>query len=308
MSEVFQVIVMGCTGGPFEGNLSGYLLSPIDKTEWIALDAGTLLSGIHIAILKNHLDLTLFSNSALTPAGEMLLEHIKAFLISHAHLDHIAGLILNSQIDTSKYILGTDSTIDHLRDHIFNGEIWPNYGSEGSQPILGKYQYVRLPLFKTLPIPNTTMQVESYLLNHPGGYPSTAFLIEYQGNYLLYVGDTSSDALEGEKHLTFLWKRIAPLIERGQFKGMFLESSYSQNAANKVLFGHLNPKLTLLELHRLASFVDTSLEELKIIITHCKESIRQGEETQKIIKKELTDLNDLGVQFIFPEQGDRILL
>ena len=91
MDEVFQIVVMGCTGGPRESNLSGYLLSPMQQQEWIALDAGSLLTGIDSAIAKKNLD---FNSS-----GEMLLNHVKAFLISHAHLDHIAGLVLNSQID-----------------------------------------------------------------------------------------------------------------------------------------------------------------------------------------------------------------
>src|ERR1700722_3191596 len=175
MDEKFQIIALGCTGGPREGNLTSYLLSPLADQEWIALDAGSLLTGIDLAIEKNNLMGVAFTDTKLTAAGEMVVKHLRCYLISHTHLDHIARLVLNSQIDENKYILGIDPTIDNLRDFIFNGRIWPNFGNEGSEPILRRYEYIRLPLYKQREIPNTSMSVEAYLLSHPDGYPSTAF-------------------------------------------------------------------------------------------------------------------------------------
>lgn len=52
MSETFQIVVLGCTGGPREGNLSSYLVSPASHNEWICLDAGTLLMGIEVDLKK----------------------------------------------------------------------------------------------------------------------------------------------------------------------------------------------------------------------------------------------------------------
>lgn len=308
MPNVFQIVVMGCTGGPFEGNLSGYLLSPIESEEWIAFDAGTLLDGIEEAVSKKSFQGISFTDPDLRPAGEILLKHLKAYLISHAHLDHIAGLILNSQVDTHKYILGIDPTIDNLRDHIFNGRIWPNYGNEGFEPILNKYQYVRLPLHELVSIPETSMQVETYLLSHPHGYPSAAFLIEYKGEYMLYFGDTSSDTMEIEKHVARVWRRIAPLIQEGKFRGMLLECSFPQKDARQAMFGHLDTRLMMLELHHLADLAQTSLEGLNVIVTHLKESLYTSSDPKKSIIQELTEMNHLGINFIFPDQGDRILL
>lgn len=308
MSDVFQIVVMGCTGGPREGNLSGYLLSPLKQNEWIALDAGTLLEGIDKALEKKNLDSRLFTDAKWIPSGEMLIKHLRAYLLSHAHLDHITGLIINSQIDTPKSILGIDPTIDNLRDHIFNGRIWPNYGDEGYEPILKKYHYVRLPLHESQSIPNTSMQVEAFLLSHPRGYPSTAFLIEYEGDYLLYFGDTSPDSLEVEKHLARIWKRITPLIQEKRLKGLFLECSYSHKEVGQVIFGHLDTSLMMQELHRLADLTKSSLEGLSVIVTHRKENLYKGEDSKEEIEKELTELNDLKLHFIFPKQGDRIIL
>lgn len=245
---------------------------------------------------------------ALLPAGELFLKQIRAYLISHAHLDHIAGLVLNSQVDEQKYILGIDSTIDNLRDHVFNGKIWPNYGSEGLEPILNRYQYMRLPLHQKIQIPNTSMHVEAFLLSHPRGYPSSAFLLEHQGEYLLYFGDTSSDYLELEKHLKRVWERVAPLLQQNKLRGMMLECSFSQNEADQAIFGHLDTKLMLKELASLSQVAGVSLEGLTVIVTHRKESIKAGRDPKEVIKEELSSLNQLGINFIFPTQGDHIFL
>ena len=61
--------------------------------------------------------------SAGNSLGDTLLSrYIKSYLISHAHLDHIIGMVMCSTIDSHKEILGRDSTIDYLRDYIFNWE------------------------------------------------------------------------------------------------------------------------------------------------------------------------------------------
>jgi cAMP phosphodiesterase len=306
-TEGFQIVVLGCTGGPRENNLSGYLMSPLESQEWIVLDAGSLISGIDCALAKDSLKDVHFSSSALVPAGEMLTGHVRCFLISHAHLDHIAGLVLNSQADGKKSILGIAPTIDNIRDHIFNGRIWPNYGNEGLEPILNRYVYVRLPLHQSQPIPNTSMKVEAYLLSHPRGYPSTAFLIEYKGQYLLYFGDTSSDFVEEEKHLTRIWKRVAPLVKEKRLRGILLECSFSQKDSEFVEYGHLDPRLMMKEFHELSQIAQERLNHLKVMVTHRKESLIKGNDALENIKQELFEKNDLGIDFIFPTQGERYL-
>lgn len=305
MQEAFQIVVLGCTGGPKESNLSGYLLSPLQTSEWIALDAGTLLVGIERALEKGSLATVPFADKQLQPAAEMLTKHIRGFFISHAHLDHILGLVLNSQSDSYKFIAGIDSTIDNIRDHIFNARIWPNYGNEGVDPILAKYKYLRLPLKKRQEIPHTSMHVEAFLLSHPGGYPSSAFLIEHNNHYLLYFGDTSSDFLEEEKHLARIWHRIAPLIKEKSFHGMLLECSFSHKEYEQVIYGHLDTKLVMKELHHLQEIAGVPLKGLKVMLTHLKESLNQEFKARMQIKKELDEMNDLGIDFLFPEQGDR---
>lgn len=307
IDPVFQIIVMGCMGGPKIGNLSGYLLSPLQEQQWITLDAGSLLSGIDVAIEKKTLDESLFSDPCLTPSAEMLIKHIRAYLISHPHLDHIAGLVLNSPIDEKKVILGTDTTIDAIRDHIFNNTIWPNYGSEGIRA-LGLYRYIRLPIHESIPIPSTSMTVSAFPLSHPRHYSSTAFLIRYKEDFVLYLGDTSSDSMETKKHLTSIWENITPLIRENRLRGILLECSHCRAEADQTIYGHLSSDLMMYELHQLAEIAQNSLQDLKVIVTHRKESVSKNIDSPSLIKEELNELNDLAVDFIFPNQGDKILL
>ncbi|MBS0650794.1 MAG: 3',5'-cyclic-nucleotide phosphodiesterase [Verrucomicrobia bacterium] len=185
--ETFKVVVLGCHGGPKENNLSGYLIAPKDSNDYIALDAGTLLDGIFLAAQNNCFsDIKTDPNNELSLELDVLRNHVKAYLISHAHLDHVAGLVINSTADVKKPIFGIDTTINMIRDNLFNWQTWPNFGSEGKKPLINQYQYQRMKAAKQVPIPSTSMTAEPFYLNHPNGYLSTAFIIESSGSYVVY--------------------------------------------------------------------------------------------------------------------------
>lgn len=59
-------------------------------------------------------------------------EQIKAYLISHGHLDHITGFLINSANDKSeKFIIGLNETIKIIKDHYFNNKAWADFGPTG---------------------------------------------------------------------------------------------------------------------------------------------------------------------------------
>ena len=301
---VFEVVVLGCGGGPMETNLSGYLVAAAGSNSFLAVDAGSLLAGIEAGRVKGS-----FPEIA-GPAETILRQNVKAYLISHAHLDHVAGLVINSQCDSTKPLFGIASTIDNIRDHLFNWKIWPNFADEGTHPHLGQYTYKRLALQQTYALEGTSFFVEPFLLSHPDNYPSTAFLLRHQSHYLLYVGDTSPDCLEKKRHLRTIWQRVAPLVHEGVLKGMFLECSYAEQRDSTELFGHLRPDYVMQELQslaRLASPEAPTLNGLKVVVTHIKEHASQGESAALKIQKELAQFTSLNCQFLFPSQGDRLL-
>jgi 3',5'-cyclic-nucleotide phosphodiesterase len=55
----------------------------------------------------------------------------KGYFISHAHLDHVSGLIINSPADVAKTVYAAAKCMDMMENHYFNGETWANFGDEG---------------------------------------------------------------------------------------------------------------------------------------------------------------------------------
>ncbi|MCX6990042.1 MAG: 3',5'-cyclic-nucleotide phosphodiesterase [Chlamydiae bacterium] len=307
----FKVVVLGCHGGPKETNISGYLIASHEGNEFIALDAGSLLHGIEIASAKNSFqEIKINPDSDLNFEVEILQNHIKGYLISHAHLEHVSGLVICSAFDSEKPIFGIDSTIDYLRDHLFNWKIWPNFGSEGTKP-LHQYQYTRLTIGEKIPLPAGNMTVEPHLLSHHGSYECTAFIVGASDSYVVYFGDTSPDALESEKNIEKVWRKIAPLIRKSQLRAIFLECSYSDKTPACELYGHLNPEYMMEELERLAFLVDpshpeTALQNVKIVVTHIKDSHIKGVCPKDLIQEDLKKRNQFNLEFIFPEQGQKL--
>jgi len=68
-SAQFVTIVLGAAGGLQEANLSAYVLAPIGERQFIALDAGTVLSGLQVATkMGSFADIQMPPASALTLA------------------------------------------------------------------------------------------------------------------------------------------------------------------------------------------------------------------------------------------------
>jgi 3',5'-cyclic-nucleotide phosphodiesterase len=287
------------------------LLAASGTSDFVALDAGTLLTGLEHANRKGSLtNIPVPPDSPLTVEGYILTQRVKAYLLSHAHVDHVAGLALNSPDDTEKDILGLPPTIDTLRDHLFNGRLWPNFADEGPGVQLKKYHFVRLRPGKEQLIDGTRLAVRPFELCHAGG-PSTAFLLRADEAYALYLGDTGPDEAEQCDKLQQVWRAIAPLIRQGELRGVFLEISYPDPRESNRLYGHLTPRWVMTELQRLAALVDAgrpagALRELTVIVTHIKPTLRRGLSTREQIMRQVKDLNTLGVRFVFPEQGERV--
>lgn len=110
-------------------------------------------------------------------------ENLDIFL-SHAHLDHIAGLtfllvpMLNGQIGTVR-LWGTGKTLDAVREHLL---------AEAVFPLPPQFEYVKLPSRASVPGGGTITHVP---LDHPGG--STGYRLDLPDRSLAYITDTLAD-------------------------------------------------------------------------------------------------------------------
>jgi 3',5'-cyclic-nucleotide phosphodiesterase len=292
----FQVVPLGIKGGIDEKNLSAYLLAPANTKDFICLDAGTVNSGIEKAIENK-----VFKVST----SEVLRKYIKGYLISHAHLDHVSGLIINSPADSSKTVYATQKCMEMMENHYFNDQTWANFGDKGVGFPLKKYHFQTLNTGEEVPISNTKMTVKAFPLSHVNPFESTAFLIKSEESYALYLGDTGPDSVEKSDKLKALWTAVAPLVQKNQLKGIFIEVSFPNEQPDQFLFGHLTPNYLMKELHVLEDLVGkNSLKNFKIIITHLKPPAKNIIKIKEQLKKQ----NDLGLKIIYPEQGKRFEL
>jgi 3',5'-cyclic-nucleotide phosphodiesterase len=202
----FKVVPLGVKGGSDESNLSAYMVGSVNGPGYICLDAGTLQSGIEKAIAAG-----IFKSSS----EQVLKDTIKAYFISHPHLDHLAGLIINSPDDTTKKIYGLPFCLDVLKEKYFTWKSWANFANEGDKPTLNKYQYSYLSPGTETAVEGTGMFVTAFPLSHSNPYQSTAFLIRSDSHYVLYLGDTGADEVEKSDKLHVLWQEIAPLVTTG---------------------------------------------------------------------------------------------
>lgn len=304
-ASTFEMIPLGVYGGAIDGNISSYLLRLNNSDYAIALDAGSLVNGL----MKIDSQLTV----------KQKLNSIKAYLITHAHFDHNMGLIAASpDIHSKPSVMARQETLATLKKYAFNWEIWGNFGDSGDEPHLNLFHYQQLPLKKWQALPQMNgMQVKTYPLNHGKNYPSSAFLINKNQNYVLYLGDVGADSINHDNKLFKLWHDIAPLVRNKQLKAIMMECSYPEEQANDKLFGHLKPSLFLDELSTLAMLVDSvhanqSLSDVAIFITHVKPKLGTKEKGFRAtvmhqLQQQAKERN-LRINLILPQQAKHYFL
>ncbi|KAI1374958.1 cAMP phosphodiesterases class-II-domain-containing protein [Hypoxylon crocopeplum] len=163
-----QVIVLGSGGGPQEHNVTAFLVRSV-RSGWtrgsiVALDAGVHLSAItrileetqppglgvdvalpHVLASGPFAGMEVHSTSASSNAAHVTRHLIDTYLITHPHLDHISGFVINTAGlpgTRPKRIAGLPSTISAFKTHIFNNVIWPNLSDENNGA--GLVTYTRL--------------------------------------------------------------------------------------------------------------------------------------------------------------------
>ncbi|KAL4895687.1 cAMP phosphodiesterases class-II-domain-containing protein [Aspergillus ambiguus] len=137
-----HVIIVGSSGGPYEDETSCILVRST-ASQWrektvLAIDAGTLLGGIRNVLDTSEdapfADLITNGDSSLSNALHIFQNIVGPICITHPHMDHIAGFVINTQAlqktSSPKTIACLQSVVDALRQYVFNGVLWPNLTDE----------------------------------------------------------------------------------------------------------------------------------------------------------------------------------
>ena len=303
----FDVIVLGALGGIQDGNLSSYLIRPHGATEAVACDAGSLVNGLRIAHEKGAFgDVKLPATASDSVVGHVLKNHIKGYLISHPHLDHIAGLVIASPDDSSKTIYALPSVSAGIEQTYFNWTAWPDVLDRGKLPQLKKYHVQDLKPGEVTLLTGTAMRVTAFPLRH-GGTESTGFLIESGDDAVLCLGDAGPDEVEKATSFQDMWTAIAEKVRQKRLKAIIMEASYTNDRPDSQLFGHLTPNWLLRTLRRLDQQAGAgALKGLPVVVSHIKYSLGR-EQPQAAIRRELENANDLGLTFVIPSRVRRTI-
>lgn len=211
-----RIRVLGCSGGIGAGARTSAMLVDDD----VLIDAGTGIG-----------DLELHD-----------LDSIRHVFLTHAHLDHIAGLpmladrVFDENFAVPLTVYAREETLRAVQDHLFNDVIWPDFARlpTPQNPML-RYHVCS---------PGDTISIdhrEFYAVDVMHSVPSLGFTVQNSGGAFAVSGDTKTNET--------LW----PVLNAcNDLRVLVIEVSFPDEmqdlAANS---GHYTPKTLTEDLRRL---------------------------------------------------------
>ena len=193
-----------------------------------------------------------------TGVGDLTLDELAAvdhILLSHSHLDHVLGVPLLADSVMRKRgpdrppitVHGLPQTLDALRQHVFNGVIWPDFTRlpTREQPILrlqpfaiGDAMTFGARRIEVLPALHTV--------------PAVGFAVQGATGHWVFTGDTAANPA--------LWERLAHL----EVATLVIETAFRDDEAPLAAVSrHLHPAALGRELQHLQ-------RSAAVYITHIK--------------------------------------
>lgn len=175
--------------------------------------SGGIDAGIHTTAFLLDADTLIDAGTGVCSLPRVVQLGIHQVFLTHAHLDHLAGLPFlaesvvrhraEQQLPPIR-VHALPEVLDALRQHIFNGCIWPDFTClpSAAQPVL---ELLPLQVGSQVQLSGGRC-VEAISAAH--GVPAVGFAVHQQGESWLFTGDTGRNAL--------LWQFINQLPLRGQ--------------------------------------------------------------------------------------------
>jgi 3',5'-cyclic-nucleotide phosphodiesterase len=295
-----EIVALGVRGGIVDGDLTAFLLHPLGDPRALTCDAGTLARGLQVAARRGHLD-------GATP-DRVLGQDIRAYLVTHAHLDHVAGMLIAATDYAGKTVYALPSTNATLSQDYLNWRAWPNFADRGTAPRLASLHLHDMAPGVAEDVAGTAMRVTAWPLDH-AGVTSTAFLVEAGSSAALCLGDHGPDTPE-QPRTQALWQAVAPLLRAGRLRAIITEVSYPDPRDDRQLFGHMTPARLIAALRQLAAVVGDAqaLRGVTVIVDHIKYPLGQEAAWRRAITGQLAAARDLPLRFVLPRQGDRFVV
>jgi len=129
--------------------------------------------------------IVLDAGSGMCRIGQYLQTNRLDIFLSHAHLDHVAGLtylvnLLPPAVLANTTVHGDAAKLEAIRAHLFADDIFP---------VAPTFHFA--PLLATCPLPDDGT-LKHFPLVHPGG--SIGFRLDWPGHSMAYVTDTTAAA------------------------------------------------------------------------------------------------------------------
>lgn len=161
-----ELRVLGCSGGEAEGERLTSLL--VDGR--VAIDAGSL-------------------TQALSVEEQLRIRHL---FLTHSHIDHVGTLPFFSKnvygrAEGPVVVHGLPETLDALRRHLFNDELWPDFSMLPS-PERPTIRFEELGPGRPCEVEG--LRVTPIAVNHL--VPTVGYLVEDDGAAFLFTSDTAA--------------------------------------------------------------------------------------------------------------------
>ena len=163
-----KIRVLGCSGGIGAGSRTSALLVDDD----VLIDAGTGIGDLQLDEIAS----------------------IRHVFLTHAHLDHIAGLpmlvdsVFEEDFETPLTVYAREETLRAVQDHLFNDVIWPNFAKlpTAERPML-RYQVCS---------PGDTITIDHrdfYAVDVMHTVPTLGYTVQNSGGVFAVSGDTKTN-------------------------------------------------------------------------------------------------------------------
>ncbi|KNZ33303.1 MAG: 3',5'-cyclic-nucleotide phosphodiesterase [Methylibium sp. NZG] len=195
-----------------------------------------------------------------TGVGDLALEalaRVDHILISHSHLDHVLsiGLLADSVMRLRKaqnrpaiQVRALPQTLAALREHIFNGVIWPDFTRlpSAENPVL---ELLPIAIGDVLDLAGKRIEV----LSAQHTVPAVGFAVDGgSAGWWVYTGDTGPNPA--------LWRRLKDM----QVAHLVIETAFSDEERQLARISrHLCPTALGNELAQLSGSVDVHITHIK---------------------------------------------